>query len=91
MWGTVTLTALDRAFLSALLDHDGCIARICRRSRGDALLALGIASGSVAVNWAEHEPLGSLPPIEEMGYSRAQSHGQVQLAVRAMLAGVLAA
>ena len=38
------------------------------------------------INWAEHEALGELPPIEEMPYPRAKSHRQVPAAVRRMLA-----
>jgi hypothetical protein len=65
----------------------------------ELLLAEGAATESFVdnvdrmnfINWAEREALGSLPPIEEMGYPRAQSHRQVPLAVRVMLAGRLAA
>ena len=63
------------------------------------LLAEGAATESFVdnvdrmsfINWAEHEALGSLAPIEEMDYPRAKSHRQVPLAVQVLLAGRLAA
>lgn len=36
-------------------------------------------------NWAEHEALGDLTPIEEMPYPRAKSYRQVPKAMRRML------
>ena len=60
----------------------------------ELLLAEGAAAESFIdnvdrmnfVNWAEHEALGELPPIEEMPYPRAKAHRQVPAAVRRMLA-----
>ncbi len=59
----------------------------------ELLLAEGAAAESFVdnvdrmnfTNWAEHEAMGDVAPIEEMPYPRAKAHRQVPMAVRQML------
>jgi len=59
----------------------------------ELLLAEGAASESFVdnvdrmsfSNWAEHEAMGDVAPIEEMPYPRAKAQRQVPMAVRRML------